>query len=233
MAASYEARALRDPGGMPARRGEAPLPGADRGRPRFDGLRRGEPGGLRGLRATPRRSSRGCRSRRRSSRSAGCERIAGTPRADRSSDCARGSRARSGCRSRSASPGPRSSRRWRAAPPSPTACSSSTPDRERGVPAPAADRADLGRRAVDRGEAPRPRDRDGRRPRGDPRALADRAARHARRAQAPRARALPRAAPGRARRGRALVRLAVARSAAGATLARRSSTRSSRGSSSG
>ena len=48
-------------------------------RPRMSAYSDGEPGGVRGVRATPRRSSRGSRSTRRSSTSAGCERIAGTP----------------------------------------------------------------------------------------------------------------------------------------------------------
>ena len=64
---------------MGGRAGPPAVPAGGR-RPAADvGVRRGEQGGVRGLRATPRRSSRGCRSTRRSSTSAACERIAGTP----------------------------------------------------------------------------------------------------------------------------------------------------------
>ena len=65
---------------------------------------------------------------------------------------------RSGCPSPSASPAPSSWPRWRAAWPSPTACCVVPPDGELDVPAPAAGRAAVGRRAGDRREARRPRD---------------------------------------------------------------------------
>ena len=52
--------------------GPGPLPGGRRGRTAHVGVLGGEQGGLRGLRATPPRSSRACRSTRRSSTWAAC-----------------------------------------------------------------------------------------------------------------------------------------------------------------
>ena len=76
---------------------------------------------------TPRRWSRGCRSTRRSSTSAGCGGSSGTPARDRRPAAARGAASGSACPSPSAWPAPSSWPRWPAAWPSPTACSSSRP----------------------------------------------------------------------------------------------------------
>ena len=84
---------VRRPHGDGRRAGAAAVPAGGRGRAADVGLRRGEQGGVRGVRATRRRWSRGCRSTRRSSTSAGCERIAGTPARDRRAAAARGARA--------------------------------------------------------------------------------------------------------------------------------------------
>ena len=63
---------VRRPHGDGRRAGAAAVPAGGRRRAAHVGLLRGEQGGVRGLRATPRRWWRGCRSTRRSSTSAGC-----------------------------------------------------------------------------------------------------------------------------------------------------------------
>ena len=95
-----------------------------RGRPAPDvGLLRGEQGGIPGLRGHDRRSSRVCRSTRRSSMSTAWS--GASDRRPRSPfGFARTSVSRSACRSRSGSPGRSSSPRSRAASPSPTGSSS-------------------------------------------------------------------------------------------------------------
>ena len=100
---------------------------------------------------------------------------------DRRPAASRASSRRSACRSRSGSPARSSSRRSRAASRSRTACWSCRPTGAR-VPAPAAGRAAVGRRARDGREAPTARDHDGRPGRGHPRGGARLDARHARRA---------------------------------------------------
>ena len=79
LAASYEAKAYGVRTAMGGRAGAPAVPAGGR-RPAADvGLRRGEQGACSRCSRTRRRSSRGSRSTRRSSTSAGCERIAGTP----------------------------------------------------------------------------------------------------------------------------------------------------------
>ena len=102
--------------------GPAAVPAGDRGQAPHVGLRRGEQGGRSRCSKTRRRWSKGCRSTRRSSTSAGSS---GSRARPPRSPCGCGATCSSGsvCRSRSAWPGRSSSPRWRAAWPSPTACS--------------------------------------------------------------------------------------------------------------
>ena len=114
---------------MGGRAGPAAVPAGDRRRAPHVRVLRGEQGGLPRCSTTRRRSSRVCRSTRRSSTFAGCGGSrARPPRSPRG--CGATSASASACRSRSASRGRSSSPRWRAGSPSRTACSSVPPDGE-------------------------------------------------------------------------------------------------------
>ena len=130
---------------------------------------------------TRRRSSRGSRSTRRSSTCAGWSGSrARPPRSPRG--CGATSSSGSGCRSPSASPARSSSPRWRAAWPSPTACSLVPPDGELAFLHPLPVERLWGVGPVDGRQAAQPRDRDGRRGRALRRARARGDARPRRRA---------------------------------------------------
>ena len=117
---------VRRPDGDGRGAGPAAVPAGDRGLAAHVGLRRGEQGDVPRCSTTRPRSSRGSRSTRRSSTCAGWSGSpARPPRSPRG--CGATSSSGSACRSRSASPGRSSSPRWRAAWPSPTACSSCRP----------------------------------------------------------------------------------------------------------
>ena len=126
LAASYEAKACGVRTAMGGRQARRLCPSAVVVPPRMSAYCRGEQGGLSRLRRHARRSSKGCRSTRRSSTFAGSSGSRG-----RRSRSPRGCDARcanaSVCRSPSASHGRSSSPRWRAASPSPTGCSSCLP----------------------------------------------------------------------------------------------------------
>ena len=126
MAASYEARAYGIHGGMGGRPGAAALSPRRRGPATLLRLHGGEQGAVRPV--------RGDRAARRGALAGGgvpgrARAWSGSrgPRARSPSGCGAGRGSESGWRSPSASPGRRCSPRWRAAPPSPTACSSSSP----------------------------------------------------------------------------------------------------------
>ena len=149
-------KGVRRPHGDGRTAGAPAVPAASWSRPADVGVHGGEQGGVRGLRARRRRSSRGCRSTRPSSTCGGLRARSRGPRPTSRRGFAARSASGSACRSRSASPAPSSSPRSRAAWRSPTGCSSSRRRRAR-LPAPAAGRAALGRRAGHRGEAARAR----------------------------------------------------------------------------
>ena len=127
LAASYEAKALGVRTAMGGAPGPPAVPRRRRGRAPHVGLHRGQPGGVRGVRRTPRRWWRACRSTRPSSTWAACAASSGTPVRSPSGCGARCRDAGRAADHRRASPAPSSWPRWPAAWPSPTACSRCRP----------------------------------------------------------------------------------------------------------
>ncbi len=127
LAASYEAKAFGVRTAMGGREARRPVPGRGRGVAADVGLlaRRARPCST--CSTTRRRSWRASRSTRRSSMSAACWRVSGTPHRDRGAVATRGAGARRAARSPWASRARSSSRRSRAVWPNPTACSSCRP----------------------------------------------------------------------------------------------------------
>ena len=153
------------------RAGPAAVPTGDRGPAAHVGLLRSEQGGVRGVRPTPRRSSKGCRSTRRSSTWAGCGGYRARPPRSRCS-CGSDVLERVGPADHGRGgphqvPRQGGERRGEARRPARRAAR-----RRARVPAPAAGRAALGGRAGDRRQAPRARDHDGRRGRAALRGVA-------------------------------------------------------------
>ena len=144
------------------RPGAAAVPGRRRRAAPLRRLHRGQPGRVRGVRGhdAARRGHLDRRGVPRRRRPAPHRR---QPRRTSPPGCAPTCASASGWPSPSASPARSSSPRWRARSAKPDGLLVVPPDGELGVPAPAADRAGVGRRRQDGRQAPRPRHRHGRR----------------------------------------------------------------------
>ena len=151
---------LRHPHGDGRTPGAPPVPACDR-RPAADvGLLGGEQGGLPRCSTTRRRSSKGCRSTRRSSTFAACERIRGHAAGDRACSCGATCAERVGLPITVGVARTKFLAKVASGVAKPDGLLVVPPDGELGLPPPAPGRAAVGRRAGHRRQAARARDHD-------------------------------------------------------------------------